>query len=342
MRRWFPVLLVLPFLGAAPSCPPKPTPSPTPTPPVNLCADHPNLCAEGSVCVDTPDGPVCEAAPVECLPGVPWCHEMTPPASCGNCKHQPPGQPCQMAPACPQPIPTPTPTPPSGCWSDESKMVAVAGPATMTSTVTTAMKKLENVSGAPHYMLEALAAEIVKGGTCAFAGQEAVFVLNAAKLWEEFHAVFFADGVTGQWITGGKWMANHRGDQGVPPPVSDACGEPVPPPLVDFNLHCVESRKWDCDATPIVYGCEFCAAIGLGEMPGQPGVKRCNCPPGNEDTPIKRMACERKVIGGAALWRSSTGVEVNPENHLQARCSSACSWIEVCKTDGTKCTRVTQ
>ena len=31
--------------------------------PVNRCADHPDLCVEGSVCVDTPMGPVCEPVP---------------------------------------------------------------------------------------------------------------------------------------------------------------------------------------------------------------------------------------------------------------------------------------
>jgi hypothetical protein len=218
-------------------------------------------------------------------------------------------------------------------------MVVVPGSPTMQPVVTAAMKRVVNFSGTPQAMLERLAVEIRGAGTCAFAGKEAVFVLDDLKFWQEFHAVYHADGITGQWIPGGKYMATHRGDQTVPPPVMTLCGEPVPPPLVDFNLHC--GNRW-CDATPILYGCEFCAAIGLGEMPGQPGVPRCNCPAGNEDNPAKRMACERQVIGGAALWRSSTGVEVNPENHLQARCSSSCTWISVSKADGTHEVRVTQ
>ena len=73
MRRYLPLVLLVLLIGGAkcPSLPPVPTPTPTPTPeptptpvPVNLCADHPDLCVEGSVCVDTPMGPVCEPAPV--------------------------------------------------------------------------------------------------------------------------------------------------------------------------------------------------------------------------------------------------------------------------------------
>jgi hypothetical protein len=218
-------------------------------------------------------------------------------------------------------------------------MTAAPGGSSMLSVVTSSIKALSAKSGDPNVMLGWLAAEIVNRGTCAFAGQEAVFVLNGDKNWEEYHAVYFNDGITGIWIENGKYVANWKAEQTVPPPTSDTCGEPVPPPLTDFSLHC--GRTW-CDATPSVHGCDFCAAIGLGEMPGQPGVQRCDCPAGNEDDPVKRQACELQVLGGAAFWRSDSGVEINQNNHLQARCSSPCTWIEVCKNDGTKCTRVGQ
>jgi len=280
-----------------------------------------------------------EPPPAECLPGVAWCVAGQ---SCGMCKHNPTPDPghCEMAPPCatPPPVEPPpvTPPPATGCAVDEAKLIVVDGAAAaMTKAVTDAMKPLGDTTGKPPAQtLEALAAGVRAGGACAVAGQEAVFVRHPDGLWDEYHAVYFG---TGALIPGGKWMAAHR--EPAAPPVSSLCGEPAPPPLVDFNLHC--GNRW-CDATPILYGCDFCAAIGLGEMPGLPGVKRCNCPAGNEDNGPKRMACERQVIGGAALWRSSTGVEVDPGNHLQARCSSACSWIEVCKADGTKCSRVTQ
>jgi len=265
--------------------------------------------------------PIPDPAPI-CQPG----------ATCG-CWHHPPGEQWQKLPDCPPPV---TPPPATGCAVDEATLIVVegVGPA-MTKAVTDAMKPLGDTTGKPPAQtLEALAAGVRAGSACAVAGQEAVFVRRPDSRWDEYHAVYFG---TGALIPGGKWMAAHR--EPGPPPVTSLCGEPVPPPLVDFNLHC--GNRW-CDATPILYGCDFCAAIGLGEMPGLPGVKRCNCPAGNEDNGPKRMACERQVIGGAALWRSSTGVEVDPGNHLQARCSSACSWIEVCKADGTKCSRVTQ
>ena len=57
-----------------------------------------------------PPGPVEPPAPPpapECLPGVPWCHELVPPASCGQCKHQPPGGSCRLAPPCAPPPPAP-------------------------------------------------------------------------------------------------------------------------------------------------------------------------------------------------------------------------------------------
>jgi hypothetical protein len=77
MRLVLGVLLV-----AATSCPKPPTP-PTPTPP---------------------------PPPVMCLPGVPWCNELVPPATCSTatqpCKHNPTSDPahCELAPDCP-PLP---------------------------------------------------------------------------------------------------------------------------------------------------------------------------------------------------------------------------------------------
>jgi hypothetical protein len=134
------------------------------------------------------------------------------------------------------------------------------------------------------------------------------------------------------------------------PPPQDACTDPVPPPLLKINMTCNKPGKWKCDGTPQVLGFEYkgpgtnyCAEIGLGEMPGQPGVVRRICPLGSEDNAPRRQCWERRVLGGAALWHSFSGkVEVNPDNHLQARCAAGldCSWIEVCHAGGLQCTRV--
>jgi hypothetical protein len=124
---------------------------------------------------------------------------------------------------------------------------------------------------------------------------------------------------------------------------------PVPPPLEVFGLKCEAGKKW-CDGTPKVYGCNFptpgknfCREIGLGTMPGQPNVERCVCPAGNEEDGAKRSACEAKIVGepgppARPRWKSDGKVELHPENPFLARCSD-CTYIEICKADGTKCTK---
>jgi hypothetical protein len=94
------LLLALPMLLGAEKCP-VPTPSPSPSP----------------TATPTPAPTPTPTPAPECLPGVPWCNELTPPAQCSTpsvpCKHNPTSDPahCQLAPACPTPAPTPTPTP---------------------------------------------------------------------------------------------------------------------------------------------------------------------------------------------------------------------------------------
>ena len=132
-----------------------------------------------------------------------------------------------------------------------------------------------------------------------------------------------------------------------PPPTSYTCANPIPPPLQGFNLQCQNSdgswKKW-CDGTPQVYGCgykgsgtNFCDEIGLGEMPGQPGVVRCDCAPGNEDDPVARECREAYIVGGKPLWKTDGVIELHDTNPFLARCSN-CTEISICKADGTKCT----
>jgi hypothetical protein len=103
MKRVLPLVL-LPLLFGAAKCPvpaPSPSPSPTATP----------------TPAPTPT-PTPTPAP-ECLPGVPWCHDLVPPAQCSSvaqpCKHNPTQDPahCELAPACATPEPPPTPPPPT-------------------------------------------------------------------------------------------------------------------------------------------------------------------------------------------------------------------------------------
>ena len=96
------LLLVL-FSSCGPIKPPQP-PEPTPTPCVTCPAGQ---HCEGGVCVVDPPPPCPEL-------GVPWCHETTPPMTCGQCKHQPAGERCPiMAPPCDVPPPV-CPTCPAG------------------------------------------------------------------------------------------------------------------------------------------------------------------------------------------------------------------------------------
>jgi hypothetical protein len=190
---------------------------------------------------------------------------------------------------------------------------------------------------------------VVAGQSIKVSGQrsDAIFVnRKSTNRYEETH--LFHSG-TGCVATSSSTIKMTYIRSGVTPTPPDACTDPQAPPLMKINMKCDKPGKWKCDGTPQVLGFEYkgpgtnyCAEIGLGEMPGQPGVVRRVCPLGNEDNAPRRQCWERRVLGGAALWRSSGDVEVNPSNHLQARCraGSTCSWIEVCHADGTKCTRV--
>ncbi len=89
MRNSFAFAALALSLSGCVKLPPLPGPGPTPTP-------------------EPPPPPACPELTV------PWCHETSPPMTCGACKHQPPEEACPvMAPKCEEPTPQPTPTPPS-------------------------------------------------------------------------------------------------------------------------------------------------------------------------------------------------------------------------------------
>ena len=190
---------------------------------------------------------------------------------------------------------------------------------------------------------------------------DALFVQRAGTaLWEEMHLFDYGRACVATGPNAVRRIYRRAASPGVPPPTAPPpvvpppssgymCAAPEPPPLRDFNLHCQNSdgswKKW-CDATPQVYGCgykgagtNFCDEIGLGEMPGQPGVVRCDCAAGNEDAPEARECREAWIVGGKPLWKTDGSLELHPENLFLARCSE-CKELSICKADGTKCTTV--
>ena len=99
-RRDVPVVLfaAVALVGALAGCVPIPAPNP-PQPPQ-----------------PTPTPPT-----VGCQIQAPWCHELSPPASCSSsaipCLHNPTQDPnhCELAPACPTDLPPPQPPPSTDC-----------------------------------------------------------------------------------------------------------------------------------------------------------------------------------------------------------------------------------
>jgi hypothetical protein len=196
---------------------------------------------------------------------------------------------------------------------------------------------------------------VLAGQSISAGGQrsDALFVnRTGTALWEEMHLFDYGRGCVATGPNAVRRIYRRAAAPVVPPVVPPvippstpgyACAQPEPPPLSGFNLHI--GGKW-MDGTPQVYGCgykgpgtNFCADIGLGEMPGQPGVVRCDCAAGNEDDPVARQCREAYIVGGKPAWRSDGSVELHDTNPFLARCSN-CSWIEICKADGTKCTRL--
>jgi hypothetical protein len=288
--------------------------------------------------------PVVTPSPV-CQPG----------ATCG-CYHQPPGQDWQKLPDCETTPPVVPPAkPPATCEFNEHTAVPMPDTAPpsgkLLGVVNDMIVAMGDTTGAPpQATLHAAASQIKAAGWCAVAGIEAIFIRDGAR-WYEFHVVYFGNG---SMIPGGKYMGAHRAVRDVeppvvieppvvtPPPADYLCGEPMPPPMRDFGVHV---GRWWVDATASLYGCNYkgpgtnyCRDIGLGEMPGQPGVERCDCPAGNEDNPIDRSCREAWVVGGKPLWRSDGKVTLHETNPFLARCEG-CTWIEICRADGTKCTR---
>ena len=180
-------------------------------------------------------------------------------------------------------------------------------------------------------------------------------LIHSGNAFEEIHFVSFGDGCK----AGNVYKGTHPFSGTLPPanPVDpDPTPDPEPTPnptscdnpVMDMN-HGQTRIKLDCDgywcdATPSVHGGDFCAAIGLPCMPGYGtelpcvnGMRRLDCPPrpeGHDD----RQICETAFYLGDPLWRTDGTLIPNPENRSQARTTDG-TWIEVCRADGTMCTR---
>jgi len=174
------------------------------------------------------------------------------------------------------------------------------------------------------------------GHTC-YRATDTVTCRAPDGIFEAFHWVSFGDGCAvkkydSAWEWNGPWPIPRE----APPVEEDEC---TAPPM-DMNHGQTRIKMEcgsDCDITPSVHGADYCAAIGMGCMPGTDCVPRLDCPPRPEGHP-ERQACETRFFGGDPLWRSDGTLIANIENRSKAKCKD-CTWLEACLADGTKCTR---
>jgi hypothetical protein len=168
-------------------------------------------------------------------------------------------------------------------------------------------------------------------GRCAWAWADAVAILGADGLWEEWHAVYFGNGgtITSYNAYKGAWPYG-------PQPTPTACGTPLP----DRDPHNLKiavkpHHKWVDATIQTVMTCEYCRLIGLGEYAD--GTPRCGCPMRAEGAP-DRVACELYAAHGRPVWVADNGGEIvhntmgpdDPtENPWQATCTD-CTMLRVC------------
>lgn len=264
--------------------------------------------------------------PWECPIDAPWCHGLNPPQSCSTpdspCVHNPTTNPehCELAPACQDPPPDPTCDPPGPIPSGylERQLVPVGDPTPKYhDQVFTATRALgERRQCTPRENLDALASQLALQlpGTPIISGIEAVFIERApAGLWDEYHAVSFADS---SWTNNGrgKYKGAHRYD-----PLD--CGGS----FAKWNPECPKAQGPWYHCTPLVGpDIEYCRAQGWD---------REFCPPRPNGDP-EREACEVQVMKGDPDWRSDGRVVLR--NRLMARTPDG-TWLEICLPDGTSC-----
>jgi len=325
--------------------PPNPTPTPTPIPP-----------------------PVCEDL------GVPGCHETSPPLTCGQCWHQPPGEECPiMAPACPtDPLPEPQcqtftdrggtfmprsgqcdcyfdrvwlpcdePPPSTGCAEETNLISTTCFEQEFAGEVKLATDTLGDLTGNdPKANLDALAEQLrlQMPGRCVISGIEAIFIVRDDGKYEENHAVFFGNG---GWTNNGfgKYIGCHANvTPGEPPPTQPPPTDGVcvdPDPTGLPAEFNMKHHNQDWDTTYRVKGYDYCTAAGF--------TNRGTCPLRNEGDP-EREECEEKHIGVQQWWCDGTNINSRScdvfeddcvtNNPAQAKCHGH---AKTCTQDGATC-----
>lgn len=280
----------------------------------------------------TPDDPLADVA---------WCHELEPPATCSSaavpCKHQPPGEAPELAPACPEePAPPDTEPGPAGCPVEPQLVDATCSSPLFHDAIRAATTAIGNRAGTPRERQDAVAASLETPDRCVISGKEAIFVERPDGLYGEYHVVHSSQGT---WTNSGrgKWIGCHavggQSHQPGPGPGCQGCSMSSFPAFVKFSAACPKKHGnwWDCAA---LFGdAAYCKATG------QPNKVQCPIQP--EGHP-ERAACELCALGGPPLWRCSVGDVAHPPNAnpwLAACADDAAQWIEICVPDGSKCRR---
>lgn len=189
----------------------------------------------------------------------------------------------------------------------------------------------------PSASLERFAQTVRDMGYCAGKMSDSVFILAPDQLWEEHHVIAYTTGCYSLTSNGYKAAWPYNGTNPTPPPLV-SCTDPVPTyEQLKYKTPGQHNQWYDTTALQSS-ACDYCAAIGMGEMGD--GSTRCECPTRSECPGYKceeRVACESKFN---PQWNCSNGpAEVKSDNPYMARCGDGSSYIEACAPDGTKCQR---
>ena len=357
------VLLALTIFGIGCSWLPSPGPPEPPGDPEPQCATFTDRggtlrpldgacdCYIGQDFVECPEW--------ECEINLPYCHETTPPMTCGPCVHNPTGTPehCEKAPDCaepPPPPPPPDPLPIPGCFfppDHDGRWVShTAGNTGFYTKYKEAVLTVGDRCGEDFDESLALIAEELRNlGLCAKgpAADSVSIQRGNTKWYEEWHAVYYGvdhnTGLTGCTINGRgayKTLWEWTGPMNTPPPppppsdcpvVPDSCGE-----VIKLQKH---NGYWDSSYN-VTSCCEHCKSIGYCCMPNSPTndcddpacTRRCGCPILPEGHPA-RPACEAELLD-QQWWCDGAPIPHRGNNPAQANCLGH---VKTCSADGRVC-----
>lgn len=252
-----------------------------------------------------------------------------PPTTTTTTTTLPPEQP----PTPPEPPTPPPPQLPAGCIVPAEAQLVLHSPQ-RPSKLNVAMDVAHAAVGdlRGHYDFPAsrrlIAEQLWKQGLCAFAGQEAVFVLAPDGLWEEWHVVAETDG--GWPVNAYKYVHHVEGEVTEPPPVQPPPATGVDlSPLPDPNAAEVVGKK--CGANCWDFTVRECGTHAAAY--GFPGRR---CYPLGPDLTAVRFGRERYITGDTS--GSVAGPEVpNPGVRCEADAGQAWptpeNWSQ-CKAPG--------